>query len=45
MARRRARLLLVTAALFWGPLASTRALAQEEPIPQPEGDADVSTFD
>ena len=46
MARRRARLFLVTAALFWGPLAlSTRALAQDEPIPQPEGDADVSTFD
>ncbi|MGZ3444424.1 MAG: DUF6600 domain-containing protein [Myxococcaceae bacterium] len=45
MARRRARLLLVAAALFWGPLASTRALAQDEPIPQPEGDADVSTFD
>ena len=35
----------MAAALFWGPLASTRALAQEEPIPQPEGDADVSTFD
>ncbi len=46
MARRRAGLALVTAALFWGPLAlSARALAQDEPIPQPEGDADVTTFD
>ena len=47
MARRRARLLAVLgAALFWGPLAvSTRALAQDEPIPQPEGDMDVTTFD
>jgi len=43
---RRARLLAVAAALLWGPLAiSTRALAQEEPIPQPEGDADVTSFD
>ena len=47
MARRRAGLALVMAALFWGPLAlSARALAQDEPIPQPaEGDADVTTFD
>lgn len=46
MLRRRARLLAVAAALLWGPLAiSTRALAQEEPIPQPEGDADVTSFD
>jgi uncharacterized membrane protein YgcG len=48
MVRRRARLVAVLgAALFWGPLvASTRALAQqEEPIPQPEGDMDVTTFD
>ena len=47
MARRRARLLAVLgAALFWGPLGvSTRALAQDEPIPQPEGDMDVTTFD
>jgi uncharacterized membrane protein YgcG len=47
MARRRARLLAVLgAALFWGPLGvSTRALAQDEPIPQPDGDMDVTTFD
>ena len=47
MARRCARLLVVLgAALFWGPLGvSTRALAQDEPIPQPDGDMDVTTFD
>jgi len=47
MARRRARLLAVLgAALFWGTLgAPARALAQDEPIPQPDGDADVTTFD
>src|SRR5215469_6648432 len=47
MARRRSRLLVVLgAALFWGALGvSHHALAQEEPIPQPEGDADVTTFD
>ena len=47
MAWRRTRLLLLVAAgLFWGPLAlSSRALAQDEPIPQPEGDMDVTTFD
>ena len=47
MARRRAGLLtLVAAALFWGPLVlPVRVLAQDEPIPQPEGDVDVTTFD
>lgn len=44
--QRCARLLAVVAALFWGPLAlSTRALAQDEPIPQPEGEVDPSAFD
>jgi uncharacterized membrane protein YgcG len=44
---RRARLLgMLGAALFWGALGlSHRALAQDEPIPQPEGDVDVTTFD
>ena len=44
---RRARLLgMLGAALFWGALGvSHRALAQDEPIPQPEGDADVGNFD
>jgi len=47
MAQRRSRLLAVLGAvLFWGALGvSHRALAQEEPIPQPEGDMDVTTFD
>ena len=42
----RARVLAVAAALFWGPLAvSTRALAQDEPIPQPEGEVDEGVVD
>src|SRR5215831_19526909 len=47
MARRRSRLRVVLGAvLLWGALGvSHRALAQEEPIPQPEGDMDVTTFD
>ncbi|HZW89624.1 MAG TPA: DUF6600 domain-containing protein [Myxococcaceae bacterium] len=47
MALRRSRLLAVLgAALFWGSLGVPhRALAQDEPIPQPEGDMDVTTFD
>ena len=47
MAQGRSRLLAVLgAALFWGALAVPhRALAQDEPIPQPEGDMDVTTFD
>jgi uncharacterized membrane protein YgcG len=46
MAQRRARWLVVLgAALFWGALGIPhRAVAQDEPIPQPEGD-DVTTFD
>jgi uncharacterized membrane protein YgcG len=37
---------MLGAALFWGALAaSPRALAQDEPIPQPEGDVDVTNFD
>jgi uncharacterized membrane protein YgcG len=46
MARRRARL-LVAAALFWGALAlPTRVLAQDEPIPQPEGgEMDANVLD
>jgi uncharacterized membrane protein YgcG len=47
MAQRRARWLVVLgAALFWGALGIPhRAVAQDEPIPQPEGDLDASTFD
>ena len=45
MARRRL-LAMLGPALFWGASAvSTRALAQDEPIPQPDGDMDVTTFD
>lgn len=47
MARPRSRLLVVLgAALCLGVLGVPhRALAQDEPIPQPEGDMDVTTFD
>ena len=46
MARRARLVAMLGAALFWCPLAgSTRALAQDEPIPQPEGDMDVTTLD
>ena len=43
---RRARWVAVAGALFWSAFAvPSRARAQEEPIPQPDGDMDVSTFD
>ena len=44
MARRRARLLAMLGAALLAVLGtSSRALAQDEPIPQPEGDFDVTT--
>jgi hypothetical protein len=46
MARRRTRLLVMLGAALLAVLGtSSRALAQDEPIPQPEGDFDVTTFD
>jgi uncharacterized membrane protein YgcG len=39
-------MVVLGAALFWAPLGlPARALAQDEPIPQPDGDMDVTTFD
>ena len=46
MARRRARWLVMAAALCWGAIGlPTRALAQDEPIPQPEGPMDETVVD
>ena len=47
MAWQRARLVaMLGASLFWAALGlPPRAFAQDEPIPQPEGDIDVQTFD
>ena len=43
---RSGRWLAMTAALLWGVIGHPRsALAQEEPIPQPEEGMDASTFD